>query len=460
MIRKSGRESTGCWKWSDRLVSRTMFEISEKAKMVTGALLVSVHLARESADEAQSLLDELEALVDTLGVPVRGKMLVKIIKPQAQMYVGTGKAAEIWDHAKELGLDVIVFDNELTPAQQRNWEALSGMAVIDRQEVILDIFNNRAHTREARLQVDLARMEYSLPRLTRAWSHLSKQGGGIGGKGEGESQLETDKRLVRKQIDRIKDDLIKVRAQRATQRKSRVRLPLPNAAIVGYTNAGKSSLLKKLTGADVLVEDKLFATLDTTTRKIELPNSQALLLTDTVGFVRKLPHRLVEAFKATLEEAVLADFLIHVLDASHPEVLNFHQTTLKVLEELHADGKRMITAFNKIDAVTEESQKIFLRKHFPDALFISAQTGEGLDELRQHCMEMLADRTQRSELIIPLDRSDLLAQLHEKGNVLTTSYEDDGIHVQAMVPSAWQAKFAPYLEVAEPGLVEAEAMGS
>ncbi len=429
-----------------------MHDIVEKPNRVTRAMLVSVFTARESATEAESLLNELADLTDTLGVPVIDKMLVRILKPQAHMYIGTGKAQEIADKAKAQNLDVIIFDNELTPAQQRNLEKLTGMAVIDRQEVILDIFNARARTREARLQVELARLQYSLPRLTRAWSHLSKQGGGIGAKGDGESQLEVDKRLVRDQIERIKADLQKVRDQRATQRKSRVKMPLPNAAIVGYTNAGKSSLLKKFTGADVLVEDKLFATLDTTTRRIDLPSGQGMLLTDTVGFVRKLPHKLVEAFKATLEEAVLADFLIHVLDASHPEVISFHNTTMKVLKELHADEKRIITVFNKLDALLAQpngdAQKGFLRKHFPDALFISVHTGEGLDDLLHQCGLMLADRVQRMDLTLPVDRADLLAVLHQSAQVLATDYTETGVHIQAILPANLRSRFTEFATTA------------
>ena len=426
-----------------------MHEIIEKPRMVTRAMLVSVFTGRESAEEAESLLEELGALVDTLGVPVFQKMLVRILKPQAHMYIGTGKAQEIADKAKELELDVIIFDNELTPAQQRNLEKLTGMAVIDRQEVILDIFNARAHTKEARLQVDLARLQYSLPRLTRAWAHLDRQGGGVGAKGDGESQLEADKRQVRAQIERIKDELQKVRDSRATQRKSRGKMPLPAAAIVGYTNAGKSSLLKKLTGADVLVEDKLFATLDTTTRRIEMADGQGLLLTDTVGFVRKLPHKLVEAFKATLEEAVIADFLIHVLDASHPEVINFHSTTMKVLAELHADEKRVVTVFNKLDALLAqpngEAQRTFLRKHFPKALFMSIHTGEGLDALMHECGVMLADRVERMDLTLPVDRADLLAVLHEKAQVLTTDYTENGVHILAIVPASMRSRYEGYV---------------
>ena len=326
-----------------------MFEIKEKPKMVERAVLVGTYIRPEEEATAASLLDELAELVKTLGIPIVGRQLVHHREPHARYLMGSGKAAEVSDGAKALEADVLIFDNELTPSQQRNWEKLSGVLVIDRQEVILDIFAGRAQTREARLQVDLARMEYSLPRLVRAWSHLGKQGGGIGSKGEGESQLEQDKRKIRGQIDRLKRDLAEVKLRRATQRKDRKRAPVPNAAIVGYTNAGKSSLLRALTGAEVLVEDKLFATLDTTTRKIALPNNQPLLLTDTVGFVRKLPHGLVEAFNATLEEAVLADFLIHVLDVSQPEVMAYYETTRRVLEDLGADSRRTLVVFNKID---------------------------------------------------------------------------------------------------------------
>src|SRR6188474_872787 len=316
-----------------------MIETRELKRIVERALLVGAYTEPNGRDEATSLLAELEELVDTLGIPVVDRLLVHHREQHARLLIGTGKAEEIVARAKEQKLDVIVFDNELTPSQQRNWEALSGVAVIDRQEVILDIFARRAQTREARLQIELAQLEYSLPRLTRAWGHLVRQGGGIGARGEGETQLEQDKRRIRNAIDRCKRELEQVRASRATQRKDRKRTPVPNCAIVGYTNSGKSSLLRRLTGAKVLVEDKLFATLDTTTRKVALPNKQPLLLTDTVGFVRKLPHRLVEAFNATLEEAVVADFLIHVLDASQPAVLEFYQTTKRVLAELGSHDK-------------------------------------------------------------------------------------------------------------------------
>lgn len=385
--------------------------------------------------EAQSLLEELEELTETLGVPICERMLLHHREAHARYLIGSGKAEEIAAKVKEQKLDAVVFDNELTPSQQRNWEQLTGVTVLDRQEVILDIFAQRAQTREARLQIDLARLEYSLPRLTRAWGHLVRQGGGIGAKGEGESQLEQDKRRIRVQIDRLKRELEQVRSARATQRKDRKRAPVPNAAIVGYTNAGKSSLLRRLTGAEVLVEDKLFATLDTTTRKIALPNKQPLLLTDTVGFVRKLPHRLVEAFNATLEEATLSDFLIHLLDASAPEVMEFYNTTMKVLKELGAEERPMLVVFNKVDKIEDPAVLSRLRTHFPDAQFISVHTGEGLEQLVERMSEYVANGATPCELRLPLTSSEQLARLHRHSRVLETEYLDDEVRVVAVLPA-------------------------
>jgi GTP-binding protein HflX len=417
-----------------------MFEIKEKPKMVERALLVGAYTRDEERAVADSLLEELAELVHTLGIPIIGRELVHHRENHARFLMGSGKAEEVADRAKALGADVIIFDNELTPSQQRNWEKLTGILVIDRQEVILDIFAQRAHTREARLQVDLARMEYSLPRLVRAWTHLGKQGGGIGAKGEGESQLEQDKRKIRGQIDRLKRDLAAVKRQRATQRKDRKRAPVPNAAIVGYTNAGKSSLLRALTGAQVLVEDKLFATLDTTTRKIELPNNQPLLLTDTVGFVRKLPHGLVEAFNATLEEAVLSDFLIHVLDASQPEVFEFYETTRSVLAELGADSRRTLVVFNKIDCISDPDTTRALRDQFPDSVFISVKTGAGLNDLVARISEFVADDLLTVELRIPQSRADLIARLHRDADIRHTEYEGNDVLLRArLAPRAAKA---------------------
>ncbi len=422
-----------------------MFEIRTKEKMTERALLIGAYTDTAKKTDAQSLLEELEELVDTLGVPVIERKLVHHRENHARYLIGSGKAQELVDFAKEHECDVLIFDNELSPSQQRNWEELSGMTVADRHEIILDIFGARAQTREARIQVDLARMAYSLPRLTRAWSHLGQQGGGIGAKGEGESQLEQDKRKIRLQIDRLKRELEAVRSVRATQRKDRKRVPVPNAAIVGYTNVGKSSLLRQLTGADVFVENKLFATLDTTTRKIALPNKQPLLLTDTVGFVRNLPHQLIEAFNATLEEAALSDFLIHVLDASQQEVMEFYNTTMRVLADLGADTKQMLVVFNKIDKVEDSYAVPALRRHFPDAVFVSIQTGEGMDELVERISEFVARGTMTVELRLPPARADLLARLHRDGTVRDVRYEHDFTHVVATIPTRSLEVFAPYL---------------
>jgi GTP-binding protein HflX len=337
-----------------------MFEVRLKPDMVERALLVRLYFDKSEETESASLLAELGELVSTLGIGIADSVLARSREMHKKYLCGTGKAAEIVELAKAHECDVIVIDNNLYPSQQREWEKLSNLCVIDREEVILDIFAKRAHTREARLQVELARMQYALPRLARMWGHLDREGGGGGSgggggaeRGMGEKQIEIDRRLAHMSIDRCKRELELVRKQRKTQRKEREKMETPHGSIVGYTNAGKSTLLNLLSGSEVLAKDMLFATLDTTTRRIELPDGQPLLITDTVGFVRNLPHRLVEAFKATLEESVLSDFLIHVLDATAPEIMRFHDTTLKVLEELGALDKPVITILNKIDAVED-----------------------------------------------------------------------------------------------------------
>jgi GTP-binding protein HflX len=424
-----------------------MFEIKQKEKMTERALLIGAYIDPAKKAEAQSLLEELAELVGTLGIPIIERRLISHRENHARYLIGSGKAQEMVDFAKEHECDVLIFDNELSPSQQRNWEELAGMTVADRHEIILDIFGARAQTREARIQVDLARMQYSMPRLTRAWSHLGQQGGGIGAKGEGESQLEQDKRKIRLQIDRLKRELEIVRSSRATQRKDRKRAPVPNAAIVGYTNVGKSSLLRRLTGAEVFIEDKLFATLDTTTRKIALPNKQPLLLTDTVGFVRNLPHELVEAFNATLEEAALSDFLIHVLDASQPEVMEFYNTTMRVLAELGAETKQMLVVFNKVDKVSDPDALAALRRHFPEAVFVSVQTGAGMEELVARISEFVARGTMTVELCVPAARADLIARLHREGTVHDAHYTDDGTRVVATIATRSLEVFAPFLAV-------------
>ncbi len=409
--------------------------------MVERALLVRFYFDPREATESESLLEELGELVKTLAIEVVESVLPRCREMHKKFLCGTGKAAEIAELARAHECDVIVIDNGLAPSQQREWEKLADLCVIDREEVILDIFARRAQTKEARLQVELARMQYALPRLARMWGHLDRESAGSGGgasggasRGMGEKQIEVDRRLANMSIDRCKRELEGVRKQRKTQRKEREKYETPHAAIVGYTNAGKSSLLNILSGADVMAKDMLFATLDTTTRRIDLPDGQPLLITDTVGFVRNLPHRLVEAFKATLEEAVLADFLIHVLDAQAPEVERFHDTTLEVLKELGAEEKQVITVLNKIDLVTDPEALAVLDRKFPGALHISAVTGLGMEDLRQACCGVLADRVRRRDYRIPQHRADLVGLLHREAKVLSTDYDGDDILVRAVVP--------------------------
>jgi GTPase len=436
-----------------------MFDIRSKPDQVERAFLIGAYFDRRKSDEAKELLIELEELVGTLGIEVIHSELVFAREHTARHFIGKGKAAELIAKAQELKADCIIFDNEISPGQQRAWEGDSKLCVIDRHEVILDIFNMRAKTREARLQVELARMEYSLPRLTRMWAHLDRQGGGSGGgsggggsgaggsggaaRGEGETQLEVDRRLADKRLDKLKAELEEVKKQRDTMRKERSRVPLPHAAIVGYTNAGKSSLLNKLANADVLAEDKLFATLDTTTRRLELPDGQAMLITDTVGFIRNLPHDLVQSFRATLEEAILSDFLIHVIDASSSQALEFYQTTTQVLAELGAGEKRVLLALNKIDLV-DDTRLMELKRQFPDAIPISVKTGFGMDDLFHRIHDMLIDRVVRLDLSIPLSRMDLVALAHEQGKVLSEDYERGVADIQIVVPKRFESRFTEF----------------
>lgn len=399
------------------------------------ALLIGIEHAEDPLNEAEALLEELAELVRTLGGHVVHKELVRIRKYTSDFLMGFGKANTILELAKAHECDILIFDNELSPAQQRNWEKLTKMTVIDRQEVILDIFAKRAHTKEAILQVELARQEYFLPRLKRAWTHLSRQrGGGAMQRNEGETQLEADRRMIRTRIVRLKNELEEVVRHRDIQRQRRVKLHMPSAAIIGYTNAGKSSLLNKLTGAEVLTENKLFATLDPTTRQLSLKGGQKMLITDTVGFIRNLPHRLVEAFKATLEEAVLSDFLIHVIDASSGDLGHHMETTLGVMAELGAKDKVIITVFNKVDLIEGTMALTSLKVGFPEACFISTKTEEGLDNLRKVLEEHLSESFVRVDLFIPHTRYDIIHQLHEAGTVIKETFEDEGVYIVAKVP--------------------------
>lgn len=430
-----------------------MFEVRDKPQMVEKALLVRICFDKREEDESRSLLAELAELVNTLGIAVGGTELIRSREMHKKFLCGTGKAAEVSELARTMECDCLVFDNELAPSQQREWEEAANMAVIDREEVILDIFARRAQTKEARLQVELARMEYALPRMARMWGHLDREGGGGSGgsaaaRGMGEQQIEVDRRLARKRIDRIKVELDLVRKQRATQRKERQKTETPHAAIVGYTNAGKSTLLNQLAGSDVLEADMLFATLDPTTRRIDLPDGRELLLTDTVGFVRNLPHRLVEAFKATLEEAILADFLVHILDASEPELDRLYDTTLKVMAELGAADKPVLTVLNKVDLVEDPQRLSQLQDQYPDAVSLSAKSGQGIELLEHTFIEYLSQHVTRRRYRIPQHRGDLISLLHSEAKVIDTAYEGNDVVVEALVSSEMEGRLRGMGEVA------------
>ncbi len=413
-----------------------MFEVKEKPRQVENALLIGIQRPGMEPGEGDHLLAELNDLVETLGIEIHDRRTVSLRDPNPHYLIGKGNATEIMEKVKAEKIELIVFDDDLSPAQQRNWERESGVCVIDRQEIILDIFGQRATTREAKLQVTLAQLNYSLPRLKRAWTHLHRQrGGGTLMRGQGETQLEADRRMVQDRISRVRKDLAGVLKQRGVQRKKRLKKPVPTAAIVGYTNAGKSSLLNALTGASVLAEDKLFATLDPTTRQCQLPTGQKLLLSDTVGFLRRLPHDLVDAFRATLEEAVVSDFLIHVLDLTNPEVERHHATTMEVLTSLGAHEKRIITVFNKVDLCDGNDLRLHsLRLQAPNPVFVSAHSGKGMDTLLEKCADMIADEVIELDLLVPHDRYDLINKLHTVDCIREKQTAPEGIHLQCLLP--------------------------
>lgn len=432
------------------------FEIREKPSEFERALLVGIGLPGESRRERAALLAELEDLVHNLGIGIAQSSLEFTREMQAKYLCGIGKAEEIRALAEELDADCVIFDNLLAPSQQREWEKLLEVTVMDREEIILDIFARRARTREAVLQVDLARMQYALPRMAGMWKHLDRQRGGSGGgkgggaaaRGEGEKQIEVDRRLAHDRIEAIRDELEVVRRQRGTQRKERNRQGIPSAAIVGYTNAGKSSLLNLITGADVLAQNILFATLDTTSRKIELPDGQPLVLTDTVGFIRNLPHRLVEAFKSTLEEATLADFLIQVVDASDREALRHYETTCEVLAELGAADKPMVVVWNKTDLIPDELRESTLAaladKVKCPSICASVLQEKGMDTLLAACVEMLSHRVTTARYRIPLAESRIIAIMHRDGKVVNTEYEGNDALVEAILPREFAARLEAY----------------
>ncbi len=430
-----------------------MIELAKEIAAVKEQRAFLIGFLETDQDRAvvESQLDELADLVRNLEIIPLEPEIIRIRTPQVRYHAGSGKAEEIAQMVQECEADLLVFDADLTPSQQRNWEKLTGCPVVGREEIILEIFASRAMTKEAVLQVELAQLEYSLPRLHKAWTHLSRQrGGGSTNRGQGEAQLETDRRLIKRRIQQLKEELAVVRKQRAAQRKSRIRRPVVQGAIVGYTNVGKSSLLNALCNSDVLVKDQLFATLDPTARKILLPGNVEMVLNDTVGFVRKLPHQLVEAFKSTLEEAVLADILMLVLDVSSEDIDNEWETTLGVLKELGADEKRMLIVFNKIDRIDREIHALKLarlRGLFPQAVYVSAHSGEGLDELRRLLADFAARSRELMRVTLPPSRYDLITLAHSAGNVYEENFLPDGTaEIVFAIEEKYQHRFKEFLQ--------------
>jgi GTP-binding protein HflX len=408
--------------------------------------------SRHGADTHDSLA-ELGELAATAGGEVVGDGRQKLDAPAPATFIGKGKAEEFADFCKRQDVDTVIFDDELSPAQSRTLEKIFNCKILDRTSLILDIFAQRARTREGKLQIELAQLQHLLPRLTRFWGHLSRQAGGIGMRGgEGESQLEADRRKVQERIDKISRDLELVRRQRATQRAGRQRSHWPLASIVGYTNAGKSTLLNALTGADVLAKDILFATLDPTTRRLRLPTNQNVLLTDTVGFIRKLPHGLVEAFKATLEEVVQADLLLHVVDISHPQAEEQIQAVNAVLAEIGAGEKPTIMVFNKMDQLNGRADGTGnggvlnrLQEKHPQAVAISAATGEGIETLLAEIGTQLRPKREFLELRVPHEQAAVIARLHAVGQIISRSYRGPAARFKARIPPRHHDEFAPYI---------------
>ena len=394
--------------------------------------------------DLEESLNELRELAATAGATVVDIVTQKLPHPTAPYYIGKGKAEEVAVLCTETGAGSIIFDDELSPAQGRNLETITSKKILDRTQLILDIFARRARSREGRLQIELAQLQYLLPRLTRMWTHLSRQTGGIGTRGPGETQLEVDRRRVQERIARLQKDLEEVRKHRAIQREGRARHQWPVVAIVGYTNAGKSSLLNRLTKAGVLAEDKLFATLDPTTRQFVLPNKLKVLFTDTVGFIRKLPTTVIESFKATLEELKSADLLVHVVDLSHPQWEEHIVATEEVIRELEADGKHTLIVFNKIDRLANaEAIDAALARH-PHSVAISVKTGENLEQFVDELQNQLSAWRLRQKFRIPQADSAALAELHQAGHVVEIAYDGDDALVTAHIPPALEAKFARY----------------
>ena len=407
-------------------------------------ILVAVTMSDRTDDETQESLDELSQLIDTAGADEVARVTQRRDSPDSTYYIGKGKAEELKELCLALDSDTVVFDNELSPAQQFNLEKLLGRTALDRTAVILDIFAQNAHTLEGKAQVELALLRYRLPRIRRgAKAGLSQQAGGIGARGPGETKLEVDRRRIGERISRLDRELDNLQKTRQEQRKGRERSGLGSVAIVGYTNAGKSSLLNRLTSAGVLVENRLFATLDPTTRRLALPGGEPVLLSDTVGFVRRLPHGLIEAFKSTLEVAVNSDLLVHVVDASAVDPNGQIAAVREVLTEIGAENVPELVVINKSDLDPDEAKRLVYEHR--GAVAFSAMTGDGMNELLLAIGDRMRALTTVIELLIPYDRGDIVATVHREGEVVSTANEDNAMRVRARLADASAGRLSEFV---------------
>jgi GTP-binding protein HflX len=407
-------------------------------------VLVGVTLPPNTEDDTERSLDELSLLVDTAGADEVARTIQARGAPDPATYLGAGKVDELRVLSDSVDADTVVFDDELTPAQQRNLEKALGRTAIDRTAVILDIFAQNAHSQEGKAQVELAQLRYQLPRLRGKGKKLSQQAGGIGTRrGPGETQLEVDRRRIERRLHKLEADLRHITKARRTQSKARSRSRLHTVAIVGYTNAGKSTLLNRLTDAGVLVEDRLFATLDATTRRLHLPGGETVLLTDTVGFITKLPHQLVEAFKSTLDVVTTADLLVHVVDSSSPDPVGNMEAVDGVLDEIGASAVPQLVVFNKADLDDERAAK--LAAEHDGSVAVSARTGDGVEELLRAIADRLRAMTTVHELLVPYERGDVLASLHRDGEVLVESATESGMRVRARLDDVSATQWHEFL---------------
>lgn len=424
---------------------KQLIDRSIKEKIV----LVGVAMGDQTVDDAESGLDELAQLVDTAGAEERGRVMQRRDAPDPTWFIGKGKAEELRDLSEDVDADTVVFDTELAPKQSRNLEKLLGRTAIDRTAVILDIFAQNARTAEGKAQVELAQLRYRLPRLRNKGHALSQQGGAAGGarigtRGPGETKLEADRRRLLERMHKLEGQLRELEKVRLTQRKGRRRNRQGAVTLVGYTNAGKSTILNRLTEAGVLVENRLFSTLDPTTRRLDLPGGEVVLLSDTVGFVRNLPHQLVEAFKSTLDEVAEADLLIHVVDASGPHPEQNIRAVDIVLREIGAADVPQIIVFNKADVAWPDHVQILLDR-FEGSVAVSAVSGAGVDEFLQVLSDRLRALTKVIEFFVPYDRGDVLAAIYREGEVLLESHEETGTRLRARLDDAGRGLYAPYL---------------